>query len=174
MSGITSQSLSPFNIVGVFGHTARITSQHWNNSSILWINPRQLILNIGDCPIIHMPAYIILINKYGQFDDLFWARNPTLFRGRCNHYKPIHTRYCIVWQSDLIWIRTEQGSNNKRPEKGSNTKDKTILVSRDKNNLPHSTNHRSTFWIIITSSPRQIKGQTSRNTDFNSSSTTFS
>jgi hypothetical protein len=31
-----------------------------------------------------MPVYIILINKYGQFDYRFWARNPTLFRGRCN------------------------------------------------------------------------------------------
>jgi hypothetical protein len=52
----------------------------------------------------------------------FVSRIPLLFRGRCNHYKPIHTRYCIVWQSDLFWIRTEQGSNNKRPEKGSNYK----------------------------------------------------
>ena len=41
---IKSQSECHFSIVGLFGHTLRITSQDRNYSSILWINRTQLNL----------------------------------------------------------------------------------------------------------------------------------
>ena len=77
---IKSQSECHFSIVGLFGHTLRITSQDRNYSSILWINRTQLNLKTSETVQSYTCEHIIPVNQYGQFDYLYWARNATLFR----------------------------------------------------------------------------------------------